>query len=244
MPRTGERPPQQGVVQGPWLPEDWNIGLQDLGCHADCLAREHRLPPPRARFQAMAYNYYASPADVARRERWLRMVRVAPALHRMLARRFDLPLEVCEAIAEHCCVRVWAAAESRAFWDRYAAVAGQEGGEFDISRDLWASHVEFEGVRYIAHLTNEHPRQGSSYSLIHSPVPGMEIDTLYMAEDYFGVRELHFVSSLAVPALAPKPGVWWKRLVSVNSRGTFITRTDVGLPDARTLTREHLELAR
>ncbi|KAL2016084.1 hypothetical protein VTK56DRAFT_4291 [Thermocarpiscus australiensis] len=199
-----------GVQYNGRILEEWNIDGLDVGCHVECLASEP-CTPPRARFQAMAYGYFPRPAEVERRERWLRP-RLGLTLHRILGQRFSIPLELCLQIAAYCRLREYAAAASRAFWEKYSATPTPRQHRFGISSEVWARHVEFEGVRYIAHLTNEPGDQLASFSLVYTPTPGKGADTLYVAEDYLGIRDIFFVSSPAMPPVHYDPGVWWKRL--------------------------------
>lgn len=85
---------------------------------------------------------------------------------------------------------------------------------FDISTSaqIWASYVEFEGVDYIASLTNGAGHM--SASRIYVPQPGHPCDTIYVAEDHLGIRQLLFCSSTEVPEVRKRPGIWW-RTVSV-----------------------------
>ncbi|SPQ19054.1 e6e2ec79-93ae-4bde-87dc-f58c79148bf6 [Thermothielavioides terrestris] len=138
-----------GVAYNALVLDNLYSGLPgDMGCHAECLAREPCTPPP-ARFFSTAYNYWPRPDEVRRRERWLRTCRVAPMLHRILRRRFAVPAEVCEVIAEHCSLREWAAAVASEFWERHSATPVPEHHEFNISSSVWARRVEFEGeLRY------------------------------------------------------------------------------------------------
>jgi hypothetical protein len=159
----------------------------------------------------MTYAYFPRPAEVDRRERWLRS-RLGPTLHAILGKRFSIPLELCEHIAAHCHLREWAAAASRAFWGKYSATPAPREHRFGISSAVWARHVEFEGVRYIAQLTNEPGRQLASFSLVYTPTRGKPADTLYVAEDYLGIRDILFASSPTTPLVPYDPGVWWKRL--------------------------------
>ena len=207
--------------------EQWHPNFFAVGCHVECMAREP-CPPPNDRFQAMAYGYSPRPAEVERRERWLRS-QLGTTLHAILGRRFSMPLELCELIAAHSHLREWAAAASRAFWDKYSATPAPREHRFGISSDVWARHVEFEGVRYIAQLTNESGRELASFSLVYMPTPGKRADTLYVAEDYLGIRDILFASSPATPLVPYDPGVWWKRLKI--PPGYFLGAwTDVGLP--------------
>jgi hypothetical protein len=220
-----DRPPGKQYLNSR-RPEHWDIEPFDVGCHAECIAREP-CTPSRARFAVMAYSYYPRLAEVERRERWYRS-RLGVTLHSILNRRFSLPLEVCEHIASYCHVRAWAAAASRAFWDKYSTTPEPKTHRFNISSPVWARYVEFEGVRYVAHLTNEPYDQLGSFTLLYTPTRSGRPDRCYVAQDYLGIREVLFVSSSAMPAVQRDVNVWWKRL-KVHPDSFFEAITDVSL---------------
>lgn len=209
---------QEGVQYNGCVWEHWHVDDLAVGCHAECIGLEISAPT-RLIAEAMSYNNYPPPVEVERRKEWLQSS-LAPILHGIL-RPFSVPLEICQQIARYCSLRERATATARTFWQENSKTPDHV---FNMAHELWACRVEFEGVHYIARLTNERGDQPAS--LIHTPEPGKEIDTMYMAEDHLGLREVFFVSSPDIPAVKHRPGLWWKTM-KITGGTPFKARTDV-----------------
>lgn len=204
------------------LLEDYRISDGDaVGCHLKCIRHEPGFSVPSCeQFAAMAYSYFPHPAEVDRRIRWLQSS-WAQTLHRILA-PYSVPLEICELIGQCCSLRFLAATAAREFCKKAPRVLTHL---FDPARKVRARYVEFEGIEYIASLTN-HPVDHSSV-LIHDPdAHNITVDTLCMAEDYLGLRRVFFASSPAVPTVESPPGLWWTT-ISLCGRFTLEAQTDV-----------------
>jgi hypothetical protein len=221
-----------GLTYNPVFWETWDILDDAVGCHFECIRLEPgRRIPRRERFLATAYDWYPLPFEIARRERWLRSAWAA-TLHGIL-RPFSAPMEICEIIAGYCSLQPAAAAAARTFWEEAPKVPAHR---FHLSGRVWARHVEFEGLRYIACLTND-PGDGLG-TLVYDPEPGKNeaAQTLYLAEDHLGLREVLISgSSPAAPEVDYCPGLWWKT-VEIGGLSEFQVLTDVSCSYPNTCT--------
>jgi hypothetical protein len=82
--------------------KDWDIVGLAVGCHAQCIAMDHALLS-RSLFETTYCSTYPLLYETARRSRWLRssLVQVLHGIFKV----FSVPLELCEEIARHCCIR-------------------------------------------------------------------------------------------------------------------------------------------
>ena len=75
-----------------------------------------------------------------------------------------------------------------------------------VKYPMWARYVMFDGVAYVAELSNLRFPKG----VTAVPVPRTsKIDTLYVAQDHLGIRRVMFGSSEEAPRASPEPGLWW-----------------------------------
>lgn len=185
-------------------------------CHAECISLQSTTG--RELFEQITSNgvtasrYEPTPSEDLRRTSWLQS-------HFALAiqNAYPLPAEVCYIIAQYCVL--WRAIRFQQ--------PDQWGGNFrvSISTEIWARYTTFEDVEYIASLTNNPGKKG--YSVIHVPRSGKVINTIHLAEDHLGVRQLLFSTSEEAPPVKERTGVWWISLLLSTPDANVRGHTDV-----------------
>lgn len=191
---------------------------QRVGCHVDCVkTKSDGIITNILEVTASAFE----PPVLAekRRIRWFQY-RLAEILQTATRRILHLPKEVHHNIA------AWALdhrmTRHRLVLD-FAYKRCTEATNFvssaKISEKMYARHIEFEGVRYIASLTNT-PCDNKDI-LLFDPTLSTAIDSLYVASDHLGVRCLLFADSSEQCTMEQEVGLWWKA-VRLESLGSLI----------------------
>ena len=84
----------------------------------------------------------------------------------------------------------------------------------DLSQNVYASYVKFEGVRYVKLLRNataQEAREGE-YLLLDA-AKHANVCHVHIAFDICGIRQVQFASSGRIlPKTEPVRGLWWRRL--------------------------------
>ncbi|KAK4246434.1 hypothetical protein C7999DRAFT_15431, partial [Corynascus novoguineensis] len=105
-------------------------------------------------------------------------------IKRLLAERLShwcsaLPAELRLMVARHL-VRLCAIVTTQALW----ATRESFDCSVDMSKDVWASYVHIDGIRYLAGLSNDRERAGSEPSKLVRAGNGFHSNTLYILEDH------------------------------------------------------------
>ena len=183
----------------------------DFACHETCMEQVSpynflSLKP------ATAPDYDPSPQEDQRRIKWLHED-LAPILFEVL---HQLPAELRWEIAKYC-LREHAVGLA----ERQRLQIGHQPTDYQVTtaKSVWVNYVEVEGVRYVASLTNT-PRASEDHEVLFINKKRQRmIGTLYIAEDYIGIRELRFSESKSTkdytcvpPVVSAVPGVWWRAI--------------------------------
>jgi len=152
------------------------------GYHPGCIRYKDYQSAPNL-LDANSYSYDPWPSENVRRFRWL-CSQSASMIHLSLAGR--LPYELCDIVARYC-VREYA---------------------FELSKPVWARYASLDGVPCIVSLANEQ----SSADAVPIARSDSLIETIYVAEDHLGVREVHFAGPLGKARDHPNPGLWWRAI--------------------------------
>ncbi|KAL1877357.1 hypothetical protein VTK73DRAFT_8652 [Phialemonium thermophilum] len=176
------------------------------GYHAACLAYAYVIPS-RQFLRAVAYEYEPGLAEDRRRRR-----RIRDLLADKIGQAYGFPLELCCMTADelvcmsavHTIQQVWGARRSA-------------GGQFDISRGLWADYVHIDGLRYVANLFDR-PGLSVGGSAVLSVDKASLVDVLYVLEDHLGVRQLVFGHqqqdiTRSLVGVTKKRDQWWRTIV-------------------------------
>ncbi|KAK5625066.1 hypothetical protein RRF57_000782 [Xylaria bambusicola] len=175
--------------------QHWDERL--TGYHADCIWHEDCQSVPNL-FDATSYSYDPWPGENVRRLRWMRS-HLAHMIYPSLA--FRLPYEVCNIVAQYC-VREYALQISTKFCqDNLAA-----DFRIKLSKPVWARYASLDGVPYIVSLANE-PSLGDVVLPSQLDAP---IQTVHVAEDHLGVREVHIAGPSDKIRDRSQPGLWWR----------------------------------
>ncbi|KAF5628794.1 hypothetical protein F52700_7886 [Fusarium sp. NRRL 52700] len=98
-----------------------------------------------------------------------------------------LPLEVCENIGRYC-LRDYAARLFKDAWKNKSHF-GAKDAAFRVakSHEVWAQHIEFEGIQYVKSLSTT--RRNESDTKLFGAAHGSRAN-IYFAEDLLGIREV------------------------------------------------------
>ncbi|RBQ76619.1 hypothetical protein FVER14953_00283 [Fusarium verticillioides] len=146
-----------------------------------------------------------------------------------------LPLEVCENIGRYC-LRDYAARLFKDTWEKKSHF-GTKDANFRVAKpyDVWAQHIEFEGIQYIKSLSTT--RRNESDTKLLGAAHGTHVN-IYYAEDLLGIREVIVTEDDDTP-LTQEEGLTWvvnRRIAlpfwfksksdGLKLRGLAITRTE------------------
>lgn len=193
--------------------------------HQDCYAFK---PSPLSPYfiPATHHDFTPSASDGVRRRR---------RIQRTLTRKLGLgvlsrmPEELCYMVAENL-IRECAIISFQELTSQFYVFPL----EVDLSRDVYATYVSFEGIQYVQSLQNNpHPDRGGDNpkELLFDANQGDELRNIYIAYDHLGVRSVLMETSespspRSVPATR---GMWWKRLSSCHRLRGLRVKSDVSL---------------
>lgn len=192
---------------------------QRVGCHVDCIgiASDATL----SKILEVTALAFEPPLIVdKRRIRWFKE-RLAGVLETATRHVLHLPEEVRHNIAS------WAldsyTTRRRLATDcankRCAEVTNVVSSSIDTSKMIYAKYVEFEGVQYIACLANA--ASDEKDVLLFDPTLPSSTDSLYVASDHLGVRQILFADSSEQGTIQQAADVWWKA-VKLESLGGLL----------------------
>lgn len=198
--------------------------------HEDCFAFKSFSLSPNFK-HATHYDFTPSASDEVLRSR---------RIQRTLARKLALgvmggmPEELGYMVAEHL-VRECSIVTCQ----ELTLQSHGSDSEVDLSRDVYATYVSFEGIQYVQSLSNDSPasRHGAKTELLLDAKHGDSLRNVYVAYDHLGIRRVYMETSKSPspPAVPPTRGVWWsglykgQRLYSLTAKGdvSFPSRNDV-----------------
>lgn len=189
-------------------------GEQSTGCHVECISfvpSEHL----RSLLKATSYQYEPDSAQDNKRGHWLRSTWSS-----LVAEKLRIPLELCSRIIFPSLIREFTVLYAFASLDS----SRSSGSEVTVSDDIWARHTFYEGVRYIASLTNQRPSEDQADTTLISK--SKSVSTIFIAEDHLGIRDIWFVSTGSTPR-RDYANVWWRKLEITSLSLPLKTHTDV-----------------
>lgn len=123
-------------------------------------------------------------------------------------------------------------------YQQFAAISCQLGirplspsySVIDITRNVYATYVSFEGISYLHFLENSTHGGDFENRCISIGGQGKLTRTIYVAYDHIGIRNIYF----ELPKLEDVPpsflsgcGVWWKQKTRHNGLERLIAHFDV-----------------
>lgn len=229
------RDKQQSIIyRVPWL----CLSVYECGCnntaiafHPTCAALyDDTLPNlfiSASQDKALVYDF--EPAGVEHERRASVLQRdLAEILRRGLLSR--LPIELCGLVASHCFHEYAAARVVLGRWQGVKKV-GRSEYEVNIGDSLIAGFVEVDGVRYLASLAEWANDDGDKYARAEDGLWEIlavrtEFDTIYLAMDHYGIREIFLESAMKPPVVSRRLGIWWK-ILRLEKRPTMLVKHDV-----------------
>ena len=176
-------------------------------------------------FQDEHFEYEFDPPveEDRRRARWLRGD-LAKTLHVTLLPQ--LPPEICTMVAKHCYREFAAAQISEMYWQEKPSHPLPAISWVGINKNVYIDHTEVQGVKYVSGFSDGPTGNPSASRLV--VLPQSAVDTLHVASDHLGIRDLVFASSKKPPVLEEQANAWWR---SIPLRGvTHLTvKSDVSL---------------
>lgn len=153
--------------------------------------------------KAVAFTLSPTPEQNRRRTAWLR----ADMIQDLGNVFYLLPTEVWWQIMSYCVREHSVKAMQTRFLER------SRPQPVSTAQHLWPEYRSFEGVSYLASLTNVPvPEAEPLFRTNRRRVHG----TFLVAEDYLGIRDIHFFQTSPLePTLGPPdidavPGLWWR----------------------------------
>ncbi|KAK1843036.1 hypothetical protein CCHR01_14341 [Colletotrichum chrysophilum] len=195
-----------------------HLGGRAKGCHTSC-ANYVPITLRALLLKVLAYQYEPSPPELSRRMRWLRLQVTSLLRHA----KPHLPQEICSQIADYSlqdtALHQYAVMQTRTLpTDRK-----NDSSRVRASAEIWAHFVDFEGVQYIASLSNT--RDDYHAESVFRPIATQTVDCVYVAQNYLGVMRVLFCSSTQPPALDRHQGLWWK-IIPLRREMVLVTKTD------------------
>ncbi|KAI8959431.1 hypothetical protein F5Y11DRAFT_368065 [Daldinia sp. FL1419] len=166
-------------------------------CDLECV--KFLVFKPRGFLQATAYAFEPSFYERQRRFAWLRL---QLASHINLPRPY-LPMELRNEIAQYL-LREYSITRAAKNWLTFRVPIDIY---VDISTKIWARYIEFEGIKYLATLSNKPCDDG--ILLIGNSIS--EIHNIYISEDHLGIRQIYFTYPTHA-SITPSSGIWWRTL--------------------------------
>ncbi|RMJ07717.1 hypothetical protein CDV36_012681 [Fusarium kuroshium] len=171
-------------------------------CHGECLEAiaPSRIPEV---LQRAAYTFVPSKVVRKRRENWL-ISKTAQVVSTSVK---WLPPEVSVNIARECSSAL-ALSHAESLAESVASLAARRKpmSMAMVKYPMWARYVMFDGVAYVAELSNlRFPKGVTAVPVSRTS----KIDTLYVAQDHLGIRRVMLGNSEDAPQVSPEPGLWW-----------------------------------
>ncbi|RKK84525.1 hypothetical protein BFJ68_g10669 [Fusarium oxysporum] len=167
-----------------------------IGYHVECseIASSFGLDK-RAFVQVARYSYEPSVQEDERRREW-----ILNRLHRIMSQKFaDLPPEILLMVNKHLVLHYAISSLSR--------VSESSQCTIEPSKDVWATHLDLDGIEYVASLSNT-PQPGSR--LLWREFQGQEENHLFISEDHLGIRQI--VNDPGAVTSAQGSSGWWRTL--------------------------------
>lgn len=190
--------------------------------HQDCYAFKPSPLSPNF-IPATHHDFTPSASDGVRRRR---------RIQRTLTRKLGLgilsamPEELCYMVAEHLireCVIINLQELTSQFYVFPLDV--------DLSRDVYATYVSFEGIQYVQSLQNNpHPDSGDKMGeLLFDAEQGHDLRNVYVSYDHLGVRGVHMETSeiTSPPSVLATRGMWWRSLSNGHRLRSLRVKSDV-----------------
>ncbi|KAK1462381.1 hypothetical protein CTAM01_17107 [Colletotrichum tamarilloi] len=179
------------------------------GCHVECANQITPWPVTEA-IEVLAFEYEPTAHEKDDRRSWLHH-KLSVLLDKVLVR---LPRELCSLIAG-LCLRSYAVECARAL----RAVPSGESS-IQLSSKIWGHFTDFEGSSYLSSLSNNN--DDCHTQLMYVPKSMSTVTTIYLAEDYFGVRLISFCGG-STPTVENCRDLWW-RAMDLESSPTLVAQ--------------------
>ncbi|KAK2051440.1 hypothetical protein LY76DRAFT_398607 [Colletotrichum caudatum] len=194
---------------------------QTIGCHTGC-AKHVPSTSLALLLRVLAYQYEPSPFEIARRMQWIHL-RFASTTPILTYAKPHLPQELRLQIATHLLQSSALHQYAVAHTDTLLENRGSSDSCIRLSAEIWARFITFEGVRYIASLANSSDDYHTES--VFKPDP-QNLSSIYIAENYLGVMQVLFSTTVQAPAVKERQGLWW-RIIPLRGCETVLNiRTD------------------
>ncbi|KAF4440906.1 hypothetical protein FACUT_3123 [Fusarium acutatum] len=167
-----------------------------IGYHVECseIASSFGLDK-RAFVQVARYSYEPSVQEDERRREW-----ILNHLHQIMSEKFtNLPPEILLMMNKHLVLHYAIASLSH--------VSRSIQCTIEPLKDVWATHLDLDGIEYIASLSNT-PKPGSR--LLWGELKGHGEKILFISEDHLGIRQV--VDDPGAVTSKQGSSGWWRTL--------------------------------
>ncbi|KAL9567047.1 hypothetical protein ACKAV7_008816 [Fusarium commune] len=167
-----------------------------IGYHVECsdIASSFGLEK-RAFVQVARYSYEPSVQEDERRREW-----ILNHLHQVMSEKFtNLPPEILLMVNKHLVLHYAIASLSH--------VSQSSQCTIEPLKDVWATHVDLDGIEYVASLSNT-PKPGNR--LLWKEFEDQEENYLFISEDHLGIRKI--VNDPGAFVMEHGSSGWWRTL--------------------------------
>lgn len=200
---------------------------QSVGCHVECI---NQVPTKQrsAVLTALTYNYKPARTETNRRTTWLHQTFSSLLSSDIFSKTTPtLPPELLSQITAYC---------HSSFAVEYAMARLALGytkvnartTSISMSQRIWAHFTTFEGVNYIASLSNA--ADDLHTELIFEPDVFRSLRSIHTAENHLGIRKIIFHYSETSPEVEQCEELWWRNIHLLKGPTRLEVQSDVGLP--------------
>ncbi|KAJ0168376.1 hypothetical protein CTA2_6732 [Colletotrichum tanaceti] len=184
---------------------------QAVGCHVECV---NQVPTQQlsAVLEALTYSYEPARSETNRRTTWLHQTFSSLLGSHVFSKKpYTLPPELLSQITAYC----YSSFAIEYAMARLALASDTKADDartifLDTSRQIWARLSSFEGVDYIASLSNA--SDDLHTELIFKPDALRSPSSIHTAENHLGVRKIIFHYSKTSPEVEQCDGLWWRNI--------------------------------
>lgn len=199
-----------------------------IGCHIHCIETTPRSVLASSLEVAALEFSYITPFDTARVP-WLE-ARLSGILYAATHHLPYLPEELRQIIVNYAlALRPISIMGHQLLATDYVTQVCADGkpgvSSVKTSERIYARQVDFEGFQYVAHLKNK--ASDDRDILLFDPTLPNAIDTLYVANDPLGIRQLLFADSSQQCTVDEKANIWWRHVALEHLGGLIRCHGDV-----------------
>lgn len=172
--------------------------------------------------KVLEYQYKPSPIETSTRLTWLQSKSARILKHAKPHLPQELRLQIARYLLQGTALHRCAVAYTHTLPKNIESSSSR----IRLSAEIWARFIKFEGIQYISSLANS--RDDYHTTCVFTPDPAQLADCILIGENYLGVMQILFCSSVHIPAVERHHGLWWRIIRLRGGKTVLDIRTDVG----------------